>query len=332
VLEAGQQAYDPEDTYRVDIFKGDVPEGRDQMMVAVYAETLRRVARMSASRFFRSYGEVSRLADAAGQTPAEVAHEAFRLYQQHAQGVGRALQEILERQVHSAFWGTQQPGWLLRMVAGGAGVPCGAGVSPTPPASPPLAPNVFRRCGKVWQVRYAGRRPFVLLPSVGAAYLHVLLQRPGEPLSLSDLVRVVMKDPRRFALPDNDSDLDKLATAALLTKIQELTEAIEEAKGEGNTVEVDIYTKEREELREELRKNRTYRGKSRRERDPHKRLRSSVYMAIRRVVKKIGQEDTLLAEYLNVKSGCLRCGYQPVYDPNPVIEWDTEDPPAGAQL
>jgi 7-cyano-7-deazaguanine synthase in queuosine biosynthesis len=332
VLEAGQQAYDPEDTYRVDIFRGDVPEGRDQLMVAVYAETARRIARMSASRFFRSYGEVSRLAVSTEHMPVETAHEAFRLYQQHAQGVGRALEEVLAQQVHSAFWSAKKPGWLLRMVAGETGVPFGAGVSPTPSAPPPLAQNVFRRWGKVWQVRYAGRHTFVLLPSVGAAYLQVLLQRPCDPLSLSDLVRIVAKDPRRFALPDNDSDLDDQGTAALCAKVQELTDAVQEAKDDGNTVEVDIFTRELEEVWEELRKNRKYRGKSRRERDPQKRLRSSVYMAIRRVLTKIGQEDVLLGEHLSLKSGCLRCGYKPVYDPHPVIDWDTADAANSAQL
>ncbi|HEY7312939.1 MAG TPA: 7-cyano-7-deazaguanine synthase [Gemmataceae bacterium] len=328
VLEAGQQAYDPAEDYRLDLLRGDVPQGLDQVMVAVYAETARRVARMSPSRFFRSYGELSRLSDLTGAAPSDAAHEAFRLYQKHAQGVGLVFKQVLAEQAGSAFWGGGQAGWLLRMVAGEAG----ESASSEQATSPDLAENVFRRCGKVWQVRYAGRHTFVLLPSVGAAYLHVLLQRPGDPLSLFDLVRVVAKDPRRFALPDNDCDLDDQGAAALMAKIQDYREAIEEAKREGNTVDVDVYTRELEELEDELRKNRKYRGKSRRERDPHKRLRSSVLMAIQRVIKKIRQDDVLLAEHLNLKSGFLHCGYNPVYKPNPVIEWDTDDVSDGAQL
>jgi hypothetical protein len=151
-------------------------------------------------------------------------------------------------------------------------------------------------------------------------------------MTLFELVRAVAKDPSRFALPDNDSDLDEQGAAALLAKIQELIEAIEDAKRVGNTVEVDIFTRELEEVRGELRKNRKYRGKTRRERDPHKRLRSSVYMAFQRVLKKIRQDDTLLAEHLSKKSGYLRCGYAPVYDPNPLINWDTFDAPERATL
>jgi hypothetical protein len=328
VLEAGQQAYDPGGDYRVDLMRGDVPEEQDQVMVAVYVETARRIARMSSSRFFRSYGEVSRLSDPTDLTLSDAAHEAFRLYQQHAQGVGRVVEGVLAQQVGSAFWGGGPAGWLLRMVTGDAA----ESASPAQAMSPDLAENVFRRCGKVWQVRYAGRHPFVLLPSVGAAYLHLLLERPGEPMTLFELVRAVAKDPSRFALPDNDSDLDEQGAAALLAKIQELIEAIEDAKRVGNTVEVDIFTRELEEVRGELRKNRKYRGKTRRERDPHKRLRSSVYMAFQRVLKKIRQDDTLLAEHLSKKSGYLRCGYAPVYDPNPLINWDTFDAPECAQL
>jgi hypothetical protein len=299
VLEAGQQAYDPADGYRVDLMRGEVPEGQDQVMVAVYAETARRVAQMSTSRFFRSYGEISRLSDPAGLTASVAAHEVYRVYRQHAQGVGRVLEEVLAQQVRSTFRRGGQAGWLLRMVTGEAGV----GPSPAQAVLPALAENVFRRCGKVWQIRYAGRHTFVLLPSVGAAYLHLLLQRPGEPLTLFDLVRGVAKDPRRFALPDNDSDLDDQGTVALLARLQELTEAIEEAKRVGNTVEVDVYTREHEEVWGELRKNRKYRGKTRQERDPHKRVRSSVWMAVQRVIKKIHRDDALLAEHLSKKSG-----------------------------
>ena len=55
----------------------------------------------------------------------------------------------------------------------------GADVAEGPAPSHPLGENVFRRKGQAWQVRFAGGEEFILLPSKGAAYLHLLLQRPG---------------------------------------------------------------------------------------------------------------------------------------------------------
>jgi 7-cyano-7-deazaguanine synthase in queuosine biosynthesis len=319
VAEAGQGEHDPADTYRVDILGGEIPEGQGRTMVAVYAETALRVARMAPTRFFGLYGEVSRLLEPADRTATAAAHAVFALHHRHADGISRTLHDAARRQLTHALWGDPHPTSLLRMVQGeGAEDPA---PPPVPPA--PAAANYFRPRGRVWEVRFAGRPDFILLPSAGAAYLHVLLQRPGRPLTLAELIRAVAKDPGRFALAGNDADLDRQAKDAARARLFELNESIAEARKDNNTVNLDVYTRERDELLEELRKSRGFGRRSRKERTLLKRLRSSVYMAIKRALKQVEDGDPALAAHLDLKSGCFRCGLNPCYDPRPPVSWDT---------
>jgi 7-cyano-7-deazaguanine synthase in queuosine biosynthesis len=328
VAAAGEEEHDPRSGYRVNVLTGEVPDGMGRTMVAVFAETVLRWARMSQAEFLARYGEVGRLLDVGGGAAATAA-AVYELHRRHGQELARAIEDAVTRQASSALWRTGESTCLLRMVTGDPAPEGVVGASAAAPAQ--LPENVFRRNGRAWQVRFAGGRPFVLLPSLGAAYLHVLLQRPGRPMSLFDLVRAVSEDPRRFALSGDDADLDEQAEAALRARAVELAGAITAARRENNTVQVDLFMRELTELEATVRKRGQFAGRSQRERDPYKRLRSRVYMALKRVVTTLGNDDVRLGEHLTLKSPNLRCGNNPSYDPRPPIDWDTDPLPDGAQ-
>ena len=45
----------------------------------------------------------------------------------------------------------------------------------------------------MWQVRYAGGDEFILLPTKGAAYLHILLAQPGTSIPATKLAATVAR-------------------------------------------------------------------------------------------------------------------------------------------
>ena len=79
-------------------------------------------------------------------------------------------------------------------------------------------------------MRYAGGEDFILLPSKGAAYLHILLANPKTEMNVIDLVLCVAKAPQQFQLGSAGESTDEQALSAYRARYEDLKEQLDEAR------------------------------------------------------------------------------------------------------
>lgn len=333
VLAAGQEANDPAKGYKVDLLADARSEGEHRTMIAAYVETASAVAKMGPLQFFARYGEVSRVLRHLGGSADAAAMKVFDLYRKHAAAVGRVVDEGIARYSTQLRNRELPDTCLLRLVcdaacADAAPAPANstpvAAAAPQPPAADPgpplaLADNVFRRKGQVWLARFAGRDEFVLLPSKGVAYLHLLLSSAGKAHSVVDLAFQVAKAPAKFSLGDAGERSDKEAEGAYRARYQEIQEELEDARERNDEGAIEALRRDMELLANEL-KVCGWNGKPKKERDDRERIRKAFYAAVRRTIETIANYDKSLAAHLDAT---IRRGTRPAYEPPDPIDWDT---------
>lgn len=318
VLAAGQEAADPAEAYNVDLLVGERGEGEPKTMLAAYVETASEVSKMTPLEFYSRFGEASRVLRHLDDSPDAAAIKVFELHQQHAKYVTGVVDRAIAAHAAAIRRRDLPSNCLLRLV-------CDASVPSLQPAAttapkPDMGDNIFRQKGQVWEVRFAGGKDFILLPSKGAAYLHLLLSRPGVPLSAIDMAYQVSRHREQYALGDAGEKSDYEALAAYRARYDELRGELEEARAANDSGTVEKLESEVDWLADEVQKARGKGGRLRKAADDRDRVRKSVGIAIRRAVKQIAQYDSRLAEYLN---RCLRCGLNPCYLEDPNIQWET---------
>jgi 7-cyano-7-deazaguanine synthase in queuosine biosynthesis len=324
VLAAGQAAHDPGDRYGVDLLVGERPEGQPRTMLAAYLEMANEIDRMSLLQFFGRFGEAGRVLRHVGGSAEAAAQQVFDLYRSHAQAVTRVVVEGLASHA-TAVWRRELPaGCLLRMVFD-CGLPSdgqtGAATAPPGSRQDTLADNVFRRSGRAWEVRFAGGRPFTLLPTKGAAYLQILLSHPNQPFSVLDLLCQVSKNRVRFALEHGTEAADRESLRAYQGRLQELRAELEKVRADSDEAAEGRIQEEIEGLLKELRSVSGLGGRVRRLQDQREQARQSVGAAIRRALQNIAADgDSRLAEHL--KFPRLRCGFNLCYAPDQPVSWD----------
>jgi hypothetical protein len=188
-------------------------------------------------------------------------------------------------------------------------------------ASSALPANVFRTKGQMWQVRFNHGQEFLLAPSRGAAYLHMLLSRPGQPISAIEMAYRVSREHQQYALGDAGEASDTEALATYKARLTELDEDIEQAKQDADIGRQEGLEAEKESLLKELRRAEGLGGRLRKAIDDRERIRKSVGNAIRRVVKEITKHDQNMARHL--AEPYLRCGRNPCYFPGTPLVWET---------
>jgi hypothetical protein len=324
VLAAGQADTDPGEAYKVDLLVGERAEGEPRTMLASYVETASAVSRMSAMEFFSRYGEVSRIVRHLDGSPDANAIEVFKLYQKHAKQVTGVVEAAIARHASAILKRELPASCLVRLVCDSATL-VGPGIAVPPAAAtrPPatMGDNVFRQTGGHWQVRYAGGKDWILEPSKGAAYLHILLSHPRTVFSAVDLAYQVAKVPQKYALGSAGEGSDEDALVAYREKYRELAEDMEKAEANNDEAEQDRIRREKEWLAEHVKKDLGFGGRLRKHADDRERLRKSFRAAIRRVLAEIAKYDKLMAAHLAPPR--LTCGNKPCYDPHDHIEWDT---------
>jgi hypothetical protein len=325
VLAAGEEAADPAGAYKVDLLTGPREDGNPRTMLAAYLESASRIADMSAVEFFGRYGEASRVFRHVEGDAEAAAVKIFNLYRQHAREVNKVVEQTLGQYATQIRRRELPPSCLIRLVCEtGATEARGPGshdAGHQAPGEAPLGEYVFRRKGDVWQVRFAGGEDFILLPSKGAAYLHLLLSNPGASFTVASLSVRVAKDPTSYCLGDAGEVLDAEALAAYRTRAQEAAEELKEARERADVAAQAKLREEIEWLAEEVRKGRGFHGRGRKQYDDRERVRQRVRVAIRRAVRRIGEYDARLAEHLSPPR--LVCGWNPGYTPGPGIRWET---------
>lgn len=323
VLAAGAEATDPADAYGVDLLLHARTEGESRTMLASYVETASAVTKQSATEFFSRYGEVGRVVRHLHGSADVAAMQIYDLYQRHSKQVVKVVDDGIAAHA-SAIRNRELPdSCLLRLVCDTA-IPMSM-VSPTaaPPVaaqpSPAIKDYVFQKKGQAWLLRHAGCRDFILLPSKGAAYIHLLLSSPRQALSAVSMAYRVARVPQQYILGDAGERFDKEAQAAYRARYEELQEEMAEAERDNDEAAKTRIRKEMAELAHEL-KNRNWAGRAKKEHSDRDRVRKAVRAAIRRAVEQIAEYDKELADHLQPPR--LRCGNDPVYDPGSDIDWD----------
>jgi hypothetical protein len=319
VLAAGLEGSDPGERYGVDLLVGERPEGEPRTMLAAYLETANQITRMTPLQFFTRFGEASRVLCHLGDDPEATALQVFRLHQNHAREVAKVIDTAIGRYAGAIRLRELPSSCLLRLVADPGPTAEDAVPSPTPqPTGPALGENIFRRHGRAWDVRFAGGRLFILLPSRGAAYLHLLLSRPERAYTALELRSLATRRREQYALGDTGENSDQEARADYRGRYEELVEEMEEARKDNNQGQQELIQAEMAWLLSQLGQSGPRRRHEARDR---KRVRQSVSVAIRRAVEEIGGEDQRLAQHLTT---CIQRGLHPCYTPGEQVQWETE--------
>ena len=338
VLSAGVEAHDPAEAYGVDLLVGERPahDSRDskqkisdsRTMLATYVEMASDICEMTPIDFFGRYGEAARVLRHVDESADSAALKVYELHKRHAKEVADVIERSIAKFAPAIRKRELPESCLLRLVCDSAIDPSGVTIV-SPPSSEsrtPLEDFVFRKKGGAWIVRYGGAEDFILLPSMGAAYLHILLANPKTEMNVTDLVLRVAKAPQKFQLGSAGESTDKQALAAYRARYKELTKELSEARNYAEqgmappTSESDIR-KEMAALIKQIQKDTSLGNRIRTDSDDGDRARKAFQANIRRVRKEIAQYDRRFAEHL--KPPRLRCGWSPCYNPQDDIEWHT---------
>jgi hypothetical protein len=165
---------------------------------------------------------------------------------------------------------------------------------------------VFRQYGGKgnWIIRYGSGELLSLPPSRGLAYIHLLLERPGELLTAPTLVDLlgghapVQGELAKEAEADKSlrksnsfnhllDGIDQQDIRHVKNELQKLKDKLEEAKEFGNNEDIARYENEIEQLASYLRSETGPFGRVKRENKPRKRSRTAVTIAIFRAIERI---------------------------------------------
>jgi 7-cyano-7-deazaguanine synthase in queuosine biosynthesis len=323
VLGAGAEALDPGEAYEVDLLLDPRSEGEPRTMLAAYVETASEVTKLSATDFFGRYGEVGRVVNHLPGTPDMAALQMYEMYQRHSKQVVKVVDDAIAGHA-SAIRNRELPDSCLLRLACDTAIPMSM-VSPTAAPATPQEPQlalkdfVFRKKGQAWVVRHKGKQDFILLPSKGAAYLHLLLSSPRQLLSAVNMAFQVARVPQQFILGDAGERSTKEAQAAYRAHYQELQEEMGRAEKDNDEATKDRVRGEMNILADEL-KDRSWGGRPKKEHSDRDRIRKAVGIAIHRAIEQIAEYDKELAAHFQPPR--LRCGNSPVYDPGSDIDWD----------
>jgi hypothetical protein len=327
VLAAGQESHDPSEAYKVDLLNGPRKEGEPKAMLAAYVETANEINSMEAVEFFGRFGETARAVRELGGDASESAEKVFELYKTHARHVVSVVDQAITKYAPAIRTRKLPPTCLVRLVCDSTSMIKGA--LPSAPSEPPASngweqpssPYVFQKRGEAWEVRYAGGKFNILLPTKGAAYLHMLLSRPHSCLSAIELACQAARNRSHYSLSDAGERIDREAMSAYRARYHELSDELEKAKADHDAATQARIEPQMELLLAEIRSANGVGGRIRKDHDDADRVRKAVGNAIRRTVEDIGQFDRPLAAHLQLPR--LSCGRAPCYRPDQSISWVT---------
>jgi hypothetical protein len=298
--------------------RAEAKKGDPRTMLAAYLETANEIERMDALGFFTRFGEASRVLRHIGGNAEAAAMQIFDLHRRHAKQVTGVIDQALAKHGPAIRKRELPATCLLRLVSDSAP----AAAAPPKTNAVQLGRNVFRKKGQVWIVRYGDGEDFILLPSKGAAYLHLLLSRPGAELSAIDAACTVAKNRIQYALGNaGEKGADRDALSAYHARLVELREELQEAKDNNDPGEQQRIQQEIDEITQQIRESSGLGGRLRKASDDRERVRKAVGIAVRRAIKDIAQFDGRLADHL--QSPRLRCGQSLCYVPDKDVQWDT---------
>lgn len=183
-------------------------------------------------------------------------------------------------------------------------------------------PNLFRRTGDVWELRFDGgqRFPVAHREARGLAYLHLVLQRPRIPHSVLELDRVVAGATHTPQSGSSGEMLDDEARRAFRDQYRAIEDELAEAVELGDVVRQEHLTEAREALAAELKAATGLGGRSRIHGEDTERVRKKVTVAIGRAITAVEKRDAALAHHLRTN---VTTGRQITYIAEPCPDWAT---------
>ncbi|MEX0735943.1 MAG: hypothetical protein WD182_00775 [Bacteroidota bacterium] len=203
-----------------------------------------------------------------------------------------------------------------------------------------LGPNIFRREGDVWIIRFGGKDRKHATHVQGHTYIHHLLSNPGKRVLKAELEQI---DPRALAtfdaqdLPWDDEgegpSIGLLERGVLLSDpkalteykrtLQDLSDDIKAAKDINDIGTVEKLRLDYERIEEQLRISTGRNGKPRELSSEYDKMRKRVSAAINRAITRISHvyKDVDRGLYQHLDKS-IRRGSNPAYLPLSAIPWD----------
>lgn len=120
-LIAGLEEYDPSGRYKVDIFRHDLPEGKDRTMAASYYRFATTVASLTEEGLFERFPQLYECVDPGDRDAPATAQALVDLLHRHGSAVTAAMQEQIHQAESELARQTLPPYSLVRMAAGPTG-------------------------------------------------------------------------------------------------------------------------------------------------------------------------------------------------------------------
>lgn len=319
VLGSKAEEFDLAESYKVDLLVGPREDAQKRTILATWVEAARGLKDLSATEFLSRYGEATRVLPYLKEPLDAAALRLHDLHQRHGRTVWSVLADGVAEYAQQLVGRTLPKTCLLRLVPSGDGDT----VSERPiveTREEDLGPNVFQKSGKGWLVRYAGRKPFFLLGTKGAAYIFLLILEPYVPIPVAKLASTVAKQRDELSWSRGVKVTDEDARKAYRTHLLELERELEVAQRNHDEALTQRVEREKLELLAELRRVRGRGGSIRAELDDLERFRKSVGAAIRRTMNEIKASDSCLWEHL--KDSIRNVEKTVVYEPTRPAVWE----------
>ena len=193
--------------------------------------------------------------------------------------------------------------------------------------------RLFRKEGDFWTIS-KGQQVVRLKQMKGFDYIALLLRTPNEEIYALDLLaggEGLLSEGNAMSVGEivetglqGNSDagemIDTTSKSAYRRRLAEITEALEEARDEGDEKRIDQIEEERDALTRELSRAIGLGGRVRRAASASERARVSVTRAIRVAIDRITEHDTETGGFfsLSIRTGTF-CSYRP--KSNVEIDW-----------
>lgn len=200
--------------------------------------------------------------------------------------------------------------------------------------------NIFRKCGEVWEVRFAGGEKFMLNSAdTGATYLHFMLSVPNTMTPIVKIMRGASVESGNYAtdqrLGDDDllagyslSDLPLIASDTITDEkalrqyhheMQLLIREIDCARENGDNTTVEQLQQDLENLNKGINETVSPAGQKKKFADQMRKLVDAFRKSINFAIEKIAVHDPSLAEHFY---RTVRGGQMPGYFPADGVNWE----------
>jgi 7-cyano-7-deazaguanine synthase in queuosine biosynthesis len=341
IIAAGMESHDPMTQYKYDIFtqcrKKEEKVMEDKTMYACYLERANQVDNITdCVEFLSIFPEAARVLQYLPGDPWQVAERVYGMYKRHSTEINAVVDTMLA-QHRTAIRQRILPSDCLIRIVHESHLP--TVVSAVSIKNEKLPANIFRRKGQAWQVRFNGKKDFIVLPTKGAEYICSLLGRPNENIPIIELMCGATIDHCNHIMDLNEAiqsglhiskdnpifrSIGKVADWDALRQyrnaVAELQADLAQAIEENDTIAVKQCEDDIAFMLGQINETIGVGKGLRNAQNKRKNMMDAMRNAVKIVISKIAETDKAFAEHL---TEFVRYGKSPSYRPdNPDIKWE----------